>query len=373
MGGKAAYAVPTNFAKLGRLTQLQTLQLRCVGVDASREQLKAALLPLTGLTQLHLGFADDPFYRAEAMPAFPWEATVCGLTLLQELHVTSDTSDRDKMLKGMLSGALSRLTALRRFEILGMQECGDTDHSNELQLAALPALERAALQLYTRRSHYPGLGNVQQLLLSRIVSLSLALRYDSEIDEPYVDTHLPTLIAPALTELILDDLQLAPDSEQLRWLPGLPKLRRLVLKDVRTNLHQVPQGIMASSGLTELVLAGLLVGCGNLRDRHHLLEVRLRSLPAGPALSKLVRLSLSGNAISTVPPCLADATALEVLDMAKQRLGKCGFGDHGELVHGLHVLGGLKRLRNVNLVGFNMSKADFYNFHAAHPGMKLTW
>ena len=61
-------------------------------------------------------------------------------------------------------------------------------------------------------------------------------------------THLPTNIAPALTELTLDDIQLAPDSQELSWLPDLPKLRRLLLINVQTDSDQLPQGLLGAAG-----------------------------------------------------------------------------------------------------------------------------
>ena len=370
MDGQAAFAMPAGFAELGRLTQMDSLQLHYIAVDAPREQLSAALTPLTGLTRLHLGFDDDPFLLAEDMLAFSWEATACGLTGLQELHVTSRASRSYKMLKGVLSGALLKLANLRRLEVLGMQEGDDTDRNDELQLAALSALETVSLQLHTQRGHYPGLGPVQQVLLSRIVSLSLALRHDD--NEAYDDTHLPAIIALALTELVLDDIKLAPDSEQLSWLPDLPKLRRLVLTDVSTGSSQLPQGVLACTGLTELVLDRFLISCSKQVHYSNKPEVRLRSFPADVAhLSQLVRISLSGNALSAVPPCLAAATALEVLDMGNNRLGHYTEESHGQQMQGLDVLDSLTRLRYVNFVGFEMVPADYCHFHMAHPGAKL--
>jgi len=370
--GKATNAVPNNFAEVGRLTQLETLQLQRIAVDASREQLSAALSPLTGLTRLDLRFDNDAFDRAEGMPSFPLEATVCGLTNLQELYVSSDTYQSYHMLTGALSGALSQLTTLRRLDIDGMQECGDIDHSDELQLAALPVLETAALLLHTRCGHYPSLSRVQQVTLSRVVSLSLALLYDE--DETYDATYLPAIIAPALTELVWDEINLAPESEQLSWLPDLPQLRRLVLTDVSTASSQLPQGVLACSGLRELVVERFLIGCsmqGQYSDRP---AVRLRSFPAaGAHLSQLVRLGLSGNALSAVPPCLAAATLLEVLDMGKQRLGEHGSDQHGKPLHGLEVLNGLSRLRYANFFGFHMSAADYRLFQVAHPELNPDW
>ena len=68
------------------------------------------------------------------------------------------------------------------------------------------------------------------------------------------DTPFPMIVAPALTELNLEDIKLAPDSGQLSCPPDLSKLRRLVLVEIQTASNQLPQGVVACSGLTELVL-----------------------------------------------------------------------------------------------------------------------
>ena len=215
---------------------------------------------------------------------------------------------------------------------------------------------------------------MQQVILSRVVSLSLALRYDDDVT--YDDTHLPALVAPALTELVLDDIKLAPDSEQLSWLPDLPKLRRLVLTDVSTTSSQLPQGVLACSRLTELVLDRPLVGGSNQMhdDNNPQARSRLCSFPAaGAHLSQLVRLSMSGNALKAVPLCLTAATALEALDMGKQRLGEHDHAQHGsgEPVQGLQVLNSLPRLRFVTVTGFRTLAAHYRQFRAAHPELTI--
>ncbi len=374
--GRAAYTVPAKFGNLGRLTQLESLQLSCVAIDADREQLTTALSPLTRLTRLFLLFEPEKYSHAQGMPSFPWEAAVCGLTNLQELDVSSkasaDHANSSDLFKGALPAALSQLTALRRLTILGMKESYSTDNSDELQLAALPALETVSFRLRTLRSHYPSLNNQLQYTSSRLVSLSLALRVDS--DDYYEDTQLPRITAPAMTELVLDGLKLAPHSEQLIWLPGLPKLQRLVLTDVETGSTQLPLGVMACSGLTELVLQRFFVRDCQSQFRDYGTAIPLRSLPpGGPYLSQLVCLSLAENAFSAVPPSLAAATALEVLDMGKQRLAQSNREHHGDPVQGLHVLLGLTRLRCVNLEGFNQGPTIRQCFRVARPDVTVTW
>ncbi len=375
--GRAAHTVPARFAKLGRLTQLESLQLRCVALDADREQLSTALSPLTRLTRLGLQFDPDKSLHTRVIPSFPWEAALCGLTNLQELDVCSKVSADHAysfgMFMGALPAALSQLTALRRLSVLGMKEWHNTDDSDELQLAALPALETAAFRLRTLRGHYPSLSNQLQHFSSRLVSLSLALRADA--DDFYEDTRLPTITAPALTELDMRGLMLAPVSEQLAWLPGLPKLQRLVLTDVTTGSTQLPLGVMACSSLTELVLKRFCVNDDCQPDSwDYSSAIYLRRLPpGGPYLSELVRLSLAENAFSAVPPSLTAATALAVLDMGKQRLGQ-GYDTYDEEpLQGLHVLLGLTRLRCVNLVGFNQRPTTRQCFRVARPDVTVTW
>ena len=97
----------------------------------------------------------------------------------------------------------------------------------------------------------------------------------------------------------------------------------------------------------------------------------LRRWPAaGPWLSKLVLLSLRKNAFSTVPSCLTAASALELLDLGKQKLVDYD-EDHGEPVHGLHVLDSLTRLRCVNLEGFDDSATDLRRFRLARPAVHV--
>ena len=114
-------------------------------------------------------------------------------------------------------------------------------------------------------------------------------------------------------------------------------------------------------------------------------ECRLRSLPAAaPWLNKLVRLSLSGtalkagfsertaevNAFSAVPPVLL-TTALEVLDMSKQKLRDSYVEQHTAAVQGLRMLDDLTRLHCVNLKGFKQDGAGICGFRAAHPNVRV--
>ena len=380
---------------LSSLTQLDSLQLHGLAIwpctQAEGEQLRAVLLPLTQLMRLELRFeperdeeedSDDYDYlnerdnhwdNMEHSPAFPWQRAVCVLSKLQELHVSLDAETTEwhrAMFKGDLLPALSQLTALRRLSVLGMELWDLGEESDQLQLTALPALEMVALRLHTFHDSYPGLCHHQPVVLSRLVSLSLALCYEFEPDNV---THLPALIGPALTEFVLDDMMLAADAEQLSWLPNLPVLRRLVLKDVKTAGSELPRGIVLCSSLTELVLERIKVGdsydpeCDS-RSTGCLLS----SLPGVvPYLIKLRRLSVSGNAFTGVPSWLAGATALEQLDLADQQLPAGGDIDDKQAprVHGLHVLGSLPRLLRVDLSGFN--KYSTRRFQAAHPSVNV--
>jgi len=378
LSGRAARALPARLARLGRLTQLDSLQLHGIGHRAKGEYLSAALRPLTGLTRLSLRFVlDDPFGDADwtnedHRSVIPWAAAVCRLTNLQCLRITA-TFDPDLscggIIRGALPAALTRLTALRDWTVLGMDTRSLHNDSDQPLLPALPALERAALQLHTRSDVYPGLGHrLQQVVLSRIVSLSLALRHNAESCGLYDSTQLPAIVAPALTELTLADMWLH-ESRELSWLPGLPSLRRLVLKGLEIDLKELPQGVSACSGLTELVLEGIQVSPSD--DGEWDYPCLLWKLPAtGAFLSTLVCLSLRGNAFSTVPSCLTRATALEVLDLGKQKLIDYD-EDHGEPVHGLHVLDGLKRLWCVNFEGFDEDGVDLQCFRKAHPGVNV--
>jgi len=181
--------------------------------------------------------------------------------------------------------------------------------------------------------------------------------------EPFIDTHLPAIVAPALTNLIFDNIMLAADSEHLDWLPELPKLRRLVLTEVKTRSSQLPHGIAACSNLTQLQLECMLVNFFNLNvnqdDRHgDWPECRLRTLPAGPYLSQLVRLSLTWNAFDAVPPAVAAVTALQHLDLGEQLLQNFSRDPDREdellicnwqagPVLGLNVLNSLTRLKSI--------------------------
>ncbi len=378
LSGRAARAVPAKLARLGRLTQLDSLQLDGIGHRAKGEYLSAALRPLTGLTRLSLRFVlDDPFGDADwtnedSRSIIPWAAAVCRLTNLQHLRITADF-DQDLncggIFRGALPAALSRLTALRDWTVLGMDTRLLHNDTDQPLLPALPALERAALQLHTRSDVYPGLGHqLQQVVLSRVVSLSLALRHNAESCGLYDSTQLPAIVAPALTELTLADMWLH-ESRELSWLPGLPNLQRLVLKGLVIDLKELPQGVSACSGLTELVLEGIQVSPSDNGEWDY--PCLLWKLPAvGPYLSRLVRLSLRQNAFSAVPPCLTAATALEVLDLGKQKL--IGYNeDHGESVQGLHVLDALTRLRCVNLEGFDDKVLDLRRFRMAHPSVSV--
>ena len=264
--GRAGSAVPVMFPELGRLTQLRSLQLSCVALDANSDLITAALSPLTRLTRLGLEFGDDgslEYNDSMALPAFPWADAVCGLTNLQELRVIlgvddSDSDDDDDsslcgMFRGCLPAALSQLRGLRHLEVLGMAAWGAGDEHNTPQLTAFPVLETVTLRLQQGETgQLPTLRPGQRIELSRLVSLSLALRVDADDDGYHQDMHVPMIVAPALTEVVFDGIKLAPDSEQLTWLPGLPKLRRLVLANMRIASKQLPRGIAACSSLTEL-------------------------------------------------------------------------------------------------------------------------
>jgi len=377
-GDRAACAVPGKLACLSCLTQLDSLQIIGVASDSAAGHLTAALAPLTRLARLTLTFDDDYESTEGHDPVFPWQDAVSGLTNLQELCVMSEVDwGCVDMFKGALPAGLSQLTALRRLTVLGMDELDAHDESDQLQLAALPALETVALRLRSVSGIYPGFPDQQQVIMSRLVSLSLALRRNRSClgfgSEPYEGTYLPTIVAPALTELILDDIMLAPDSEQLSWLPGLPALQRLVLQDLKTGASQLPQGVAACSSLTELVLRRVHVsmqpGVDGLVD---VAQCGLRSLPAaGPYVSKLVHLNLANNAFRSVPPCLAAATALETLNLCMQQLQPY----HEIRVHvpvlGLHVLDNLARFRWINLEGFKKSAAGIRRLKKTHRNVTV--
>jgi hypothetical protein len=302
---------------------------------------------------------------------------VCGLTGLQQLSVNAVTDVKQScvtMFKGALPAAMTQLTALRRLEVLGMDDKEARDDDDQLRLADMPALETAALRMRTLIGRFPGLCEQQQVVMSRLVSLSLALRVETYNDEPYPDTCLPIIIAPAMTELVLDDILLAPCCEQLSWLPGLPQLRRLVLRDIKTAANQLPDGVIQCSRLTELVLRRFQVNYdGEPDDGYYPYwpSCKLCSLPgAGPYLSQLVHLSLAMNGFSAVPPSLAAASALEILDLNKQSLRAWSCDQHEPPVQGLHVLDTLPRLRCVNLVGFKKSGAGICR--AAHPTVEIS-
>ena len=392
--GEASDAVPRRLGELGCLTQLRALQLINVAVDVDGQHFVAGLSPLTRLTRLRVRFADNhvlsdvvPYVRDGVIPrAFPWGDAIGGLVHLQDLRMIASTDNRScrDMFTGSLPAALSRLTALRRIKVLGMSEWESRDDFSHLQLAALPALEMAALRLRQRESgHFESLRRGQAAELSRLVSLSLTLRADDVNEyEKYRDTHLPTIIAPAVTELVLDTMKLAPDSEQLSWLPDLPKLRRLVLANVQIASDQLPQGIAACSGLTELALRRVGDICPSIYEDEYIDsdsdnprdDFFLWDLPDGPYIGNLVRLSLSGNAFDTVPPALATAAALELLDLAHQDVPVAARDfrrDARARVQGLLVLDGLPRLRRVILTGFAQDD-ECARFQAAHPDIDVS-
>jgi len=374
--GRATYAALPAVAALSSLTQLDSLQICGIDLKLEDERLGAALRPLTRLTQLALSLNYDRQRMArmydypdetECFDPFPWEAAICGLTKLQELRVCSETDSKYRFSRGFagaLPAALSQLASLRHLEVLGMDEEDERDDDDQLLLAALPALEAAALRLRTVSGEYPGLGRQQQVVLSRVVSLRLALR---DGDGNGQETYLPDITAPALTELVLDDIWLAQEIDQLSWLPDLPPLRRLVLKDLKTDSSQLPQGIMACSGLTELVLKRILLKYDEDRQR-------LCSLSAaGPYLSRLVRLNLAGNAFGKVPPCLAAATALQHLKFASQRLVLLPQDHQFPRMKGLDVLVNCTNLRSVNLADFRKGGSGVRRIRAAHPDMRVVY
>ena len=383
--GRTAHAMPAELAALRSLTQLENLQLHGIPIHADGRHFSAALPPLTRLTRLCLRFDrsvaphndEDSSDEDDTRMVFPWADAVCGLTNLQRLCVTADTAWPGEGCTGTFCGALpaglSALTALRHFTVLGMHEWEEDDDSDQLPLAALPALETAALQLHTLSGKYPGLGRQQQVVLSRLVSLSLAQRLCVEAGPVYDRTQLPSIRAPALTELTLSDLWLTPESEQLGWLAGLRQLRRLVLQGLETSSRQLPRGLMGCRDLTELVLDGMRVRSYRQLESDASdccrTDTRLVSyLPAsGPYLSKLVRLGLSNNAFDCVPPCLVAATALQQLDMSGQLLPA---GASARL-QGVHVLDQLPRLREVDIRGFRANGAAVRRFRATNPNVKI--
>ena len=220
--GKAGTAVPGRLSSLGQLTQLRALQLIDVAVDVEGQHFVAGLSPLTRLTRLGVSFADDHVRddhgRDETIPrAFPFGEAISGLIHLQELRMNADTDDRScrGMFRGSLPVTLSRLTALRHLTLLGMSEWTSRSEFEHLQTASL-RLQQTCISRF--ESLRPG----QRAELSRLVSLSLSLRVDFEECDYYRNTRLPIVVAPALTELVLDTIKLARDSEQLSWLPDLP-------------------------------------------------------------------------------------------------------------------------------------------------------
>ena len=389
LSGRAGHAVPAKLGRLGLLTQLDSLQLDGISNRAKGEHLSAALRPLTRLTRLSLRFinddvlddaADEEFGNEDRRTVVRWAGAVCRLTNLRQRCMAADI-DPDYVygatVRGALPAALSRLTALRQLTVLGMDTCQLHRDSDQPLLPALPALESAALQLHTLSNVFPGLGRQDQVVLSRVVSLSLALRYMTASSGLYDSTELPLIAAPALTELTLGGMWLPPrwqalECSKLGWLADLPSLRRLVVKDLQTDVREIPQGITACSGLTELALENVVVGPSDESDSEDLdYPYLLRKLPASdPYLSKLVRLSLRQNAFSAVPSSLTAATALEVLDLGKQKLIDYE-EDPGEPVRGLDVLDGLTRLRCVNLEGFDENGVDLHRFHMAHPAVHV--
>ena len=384
MHGRAARAVPASLPRMRCLTQLDSLQLGGIGSNTEGDHISVALRPLTRLTRLSLHFiyddtSDDPEEEEDdedGRTVFPW-AAVCKLTSLQQLCITAAIDpdlDCGGILRGALPPAVSKLTALRSCIVLGMDTCEVHNGREEPVLPALPALENLALQLHTWSYVFPGLGRQQQAVLSRIVSLRLELRFNAESGGLYDSTVLPVIVAPALTELTLAGMWLALDSGELSWLANLPKLRRLALTDVETPSSELSKGVTACNGLTELVLEGVRV----LRPRDdsdsddEAWPCLLRHLLAsGPYLSKLVRLGLPRNIFSSVPPSLAAATSLELLDMANQRIEAVDEGQHGAPLFALHVPDKLPRLRGVNLRGFEASEQAVRSFQAAHPGVSV--
>ena len=267
LDGRAAHAVPAKLPTISRLTQLRSLQIHGIANDVEDGHLTAALVRLTQLTRLSLRFVHEAneyvdWDDTDGQVYFPWAAAICGLTNLQQLNVTADTdinSYCSTIFKGCLPASFSALTALQKFAVLGMDTWQVHSGSNQLLLAALPALETAALHLHTRAADFPGLSRQRRVVLSRLVSLKLGLRLGAQPGQGYQSTCLPTIVAPALTELSLEDMALAPDSGGLQWLPGLPRLRRLRLTDIQTASSELPEGMMACTGLTELVLEGVMV------------------------------------------------------------------------------------------------------------------
>jgi len=368
------------------------LQLNGIGNRVQGKHVSAAVRPLTRLTRLGLRFVyneepddaasdadEDGDDEQDSRTTFPWASALCRLVKLQELRFTADkdpTGVWGASVKGALPAALSSLTALRNLTVVGLDTYKVHNNRDQPLLPALPALETAELELHTLSNVFPGLGlwtidgpdPGQQVVLSRIVSLRLALRYNAEAGQLYDSTLLPTIVAPALTELTLCGMWLQPDSSELSWLPSLPKLRRLVLTGLEAQSTELPKGVTACSGLTELVLDGIKIDADDG-------PVLLRQLlPAGPYLSKLVRLGLSRNAFGAVPSCLAAATALELLDLAGQQVDAagCQCGKHAASLQGLQVLEKLIRLRGVILCGSRAAEDDICRFRASHPHVTVT-
>ena len=396
LDGGAAYAVPAEVATLSCLTQLDSLQLHSLAIHhVTGDHLTAALSSLTQLTQLSLRFECEPATipdaadRARRRLVFPWTEAVCGLTKLQQLCIAADASgwSSNAMYKGTLPAALSQLTALQHITVLGMETWQGYEYSVLLPLAALPALDNAALRMRSAS----GDEDQQPVVLPRLVSLSFALQECVSGDEQWGGTHLPTLIAPALTELVLEDMWLDADSGQLSWMAGLPHLRRLVLKSLQIfqTASGFPEGVTACSSLTELVVEHITVSPRSQPDSDRAdvwsdSEMLQRLPVADTYVGQLVRLSLARNAFSSVPPILAAATAMQLLDLAHQHVyvyGDDPDDDDDDLftnqrparLHGLSVLNKLPCLRGVDLAGFDESDAGIREFRAAHPDVRLTF
>ncbi|GAB4815817.1 hypothetical protein N2152v2_002863 [Parachlorella kessleri] len=286
--------LPVELTALPSLTSLEVMNKAGQRLALSTRLLRG----LCRLRCLHLGCARLGLSGEDAQDA--WQD-------LEELLLV-DTIVEDAAIAAL--PWLSHLTALHVIEGILYHKPAVLD-----SIAACPALKRLALESF-EASRLPILAPSQ---LASLSSLSLV-----KVDAL---EHLPaSWCLPSLQELTLKvcpSLVRSPDA----WPSEMSRMTRL--HTLRLEVLQLLELPAPVCGLASLTCLGLV---GN----------QLQTLPEGPYLSNLHRLSLSWNRLPRIPLALALASRLEELDLTSNT----GLSLRPT---GLQVLQGLSKLKRLNL------------------------
>ncbi|PSC72825.1 Alpha-L-arabinofuranosidase 1 isoform B [Micractinium conductrix] len=299
-------------------------RLRALKIECTHGVFAEAELPLAGLTALEALSLDIHTNEEEpvAWPALP--------PSLRRLSINS-------MCKHADAGLLARLAPLTRLHKLDIT-CGALEPSGQLPPVhclvldypnsayvdelALPSVSAADLRVeggayeLVPNCKLRGSGELLGASSGRLTRLLLS---GWGLEEPSAALGCPGLQVMELGQCEYHWLQPAT----LQQLSGLTRLSLQASFEAATAaadfscLPQLQELCLAAEGLQELP-AGVS-GLHRLRVLD-LTGNRLTALPPGPHLRRLRSLSLASNRFEQLPPALAEATALEELDLTDCRL-----------------------------------------------------